>query len=84
MVVTKGLPDPPGQAKARSRAPSEGGEPSAKTEQAGCLGFILKALKFIAEQWLIIGFGLACLFGYLWPGKRCLDHTCPNGRTCKD
>lgn len=76
MVVTKGLPDPPGhgvQAKDRSRAPSEGGEPSAKTQQTGCLGFILKALKFIAEQWLIIGFALACVFGYLWPGKRCPD-----------
>lgn len=79
MVVTKGLPDPPGhgvQAKDRSRAPSEGGEPSAK--QTGCLGFLLKVLKFIAEQWLIIGFALACVFGYLWPGKRCPDPTCAN------
>lgn len=73
MVVTKGLPDPPGrgvQAKAGPPAPSEGDEPPAKTQQTGALGFILKVLKFIAEQWLIIGFGLACLFGYLWPGER--------------
>ena len=75
MVVTKGLPDPPGrdgvQAKDRPRAPSDGEEPPAKTQRTGCLGSILKVLKFVAEQWLVIGFGLACLFGYLWPGKRC-------------
>ncbi|POS77172.1 sodium/bile acid cotransporter [Diaporthe helianthi] len=63
MVVTKGLPDPHGrdvvQAKNRPGAP-------AKT-QAGWLGSVRKVLKFIAEQWLVIGFGLACLFGYLWP-----------------
>lgn len=71
MVVTKGLPDPPGrdgvQAKDRPRAPSDGGELPAKTQQAGWLGSVRKVLTFIAEQWLIIGFGLACLFGYLWP-----------------
>lgn len=87
MVVTKGLPDPPGrdaQAKARVRPPSEGDEPPAKAPQTGFLGFILKVLKFVAEQWLIIGFGLACLFGYLWPRKRSPDSGCADGRTCED
>jgi sodium/bile acid cotransporter 7 len=82
MVVTKGLPDPPGrdgvQAKDRPREPSDGEEPPAKTPRTGCLGLILKVLKFIAEQWLVIGFGLACLFGYLWPGKRCPGPNCDN------
>lgn len=70
MVVTKGLPDPLGrgaQAKTEVRPPGDGDEPSAEAQQTGFLGSILKVLKFIAEQWLIIGFGLACLFGYLWP-----------------
>ncbi|KAI3399853.1 hypothetical protein diail_5364 [Diaporthe ilicicola] len=71
MVVTKGLPDPPSRgalAEARARAANEGSdEASTKTQRNGCVAFIPKALKFIAEQWLIIGFGLACLFGYLWP-----------------
>lgn len=79
MVVTKGLPDPLGQAKAPVRPPSEGDEPSAEAQQIGWLGSILKVLKFIAEQWLIIGFGLACLFGYLWPGKRSLGPSCADG-----
>lgn len=87
MVVTKGLPDPPGrgaEAKARVQSPSEGDEPAAKPPPTGCLGFILKVLKFIAEQWLIIGFGLACLFGYLWPGKRSPNFTCAEGGICED
>ncbi|KAK2605296.1 hypothetical protein N8I77_008145 [Diaporthe amygdali] len=70
MVVTKGLPGPASrgaQAEARPRAPSESDEASTETQQKGFVAFILKVLKFIGEQWLIIGFGLACLFGYLWP-----------------
>lgn len=88
MVVTKGLPDPPGrgdqEAKARVRPPSEGDEPPAEAQQTGFLGSIVKVLKFIAEQWLIIGFGLACLFGYLWPGKRSRGTTFADGETCED
>lgn len=87
MVVTKGLPDPLGrgaQAKAEVRPPGEGDEPSAEAQQTGCLGSILKVLKFIAEQWLIIGFGLACLFGYLWPGKRSRGPACADIRICED
>lgn len=82
MVVTKGLPDPLGrgaQAKTEVRPPGDGDEPSAEAQQTGFLGSILKVLKFIAEQWLIIGFGLACLFGYLWPGKRSRGPTCADG-----
>lgn len=87
MVVTKGLPDPPGrdaQAKSRVGPPGEGDEPSAVAQQTGWLGSILKVLKFIAEQWLIIGFGLACLFGYLWPGKRSLGPSCADGGICEN
>lgn len=85
MVVTKGLPDPPGrgvEVKAPAPGPSDGDGASAKTQQKGLLGFILKVLKFIAEQWLIIGFGLACLFGYLWPGKTSPKLTCTDGGMC--
>lgn len=88
MVVTKGLPDPPGrgdqEAKAPVRPPSEGDEPPAEAQQTGFLGSIVKVLKFIAEQWLIIGFGLACLFGYLWPGKRNPGPGCTGGGICED
>lgn len=74
MVVTKGLPDPPGaqaEAEARARVPNESvDEASTEAQRNGFLAFVLKVLKFVAEQWLVIGFGLACLFGYLWPGKK--------------
>lgn len=43
-----------------------------------CVVFIFKILKIIIDQWLIIGFGLACLFGYLWPSKFTLDSTSPS------
>ncbi|KAL1868450.1 LRR receptor-like serine/threonine-protein kinase RGI2 [Diaporthe australafricana] len=67
MVVTKGLPDLP-SAQAEARATNESGDDdSTEAQRNGFIVFILKVLKFVADQWLIIGFGLACLFGYLWP-----------------
>ena len=29
----------------------------------------VKVLNFILAQWLVIGFGLGCVFGYLFPRK---------------
>ncbi|ROV98977.1 hypothetical protein VSDG_03779 [Cytospora chrysosperma] len=31
------------------------------------VAIVLRILKLILDQWLIIGFALACVFGYLWP-----------------
>lgn len=27
-------------------------------------------VKLVLNQWLVIGFGLACLFAYLWPSEK--------------
>ncbi len=37
---------------------------------------ITKVFKFIAAQWLVIGFGLACLLAYFFPRQYCLGHWC--------
>ncbi|KUI59203.1 hypothetical protein VP1G_06447 [Cytospora mali] len=70
MVVTK----TPDEAMARpiDQGPNE--EPKAEEVQRNkYVVVILKILNFILAQWLIIGFGLACLFGYLWPNVAATD-----------
>lgn len=62
MVVTKM------SAEALARPANE----EAKAEEVRrnpCVVLILKVLKIILDQWLIIGFALACVFGYLWPSR---------------
>lgn len=71
MVVTK--------APAEALAQPLNEEPKAEKPEAKAwrrnkyLTFILRVLILIKEQWLIIGFGLACLFGHLWPSKSIPD-----------
>ncbi|ROW12607.1 hypothetical protein VMCG_00152 [Cytospora schulzeri] len=38
-----------------------------KVQRNAFVAVVLKILKLILDQWLIIGFALACVFGYLWP-----------------
>lgn len=39
------------------------------------VAIVLRILKLILDQWLIIGFALACVFGYLWPSRSCPGFT---------
>ncbi|KAK7737731.1 LRR receptor-like serine/threonine-protein kinase RGI2 [Cytospora paraplurivora] len=49
-------------------------QPEAKAWRRNkCVSFILRVVILIKEQWLIIGFGLACLFGHLWPNVAATD-----------
>ncbi|POR37966.1 Putative membrane protein [Tolypocladium paradoxum] len=40
------------------------------------------ALSFVAAQWLVIGFGVACVLAYFFPCELLLDARC-NGWVCK-
>lgn len=58
--------------KVPAEAPAQPGSEESNVEgvhQNKFAAFASKVLRHILEQWLIIGFGLSCLFGYLWPSK---------------
>lgn len=58
----------------KEEAKAEGAE---KVPRNPFVAVVLRILKLILEQWLIIGFALACVFGYLWPSRSYSRVQCP-------